>query len=156
MRAVEALSIATKYFSRFPNAALSFATQAADEARHVAALTVRVIELEGTLSPSVTRSELLELLPGFKVDAQGDIEAMVRFVSQLCAVQHAKLQFSEEFVRLLEGEELTQRVVGRIAKDERLHLTAIVTLLDSITSQGGESQDSGLLVSNEQSAISTG
>jgi bacterioferritin (cytochrome b1) len=153
IKAVEALSVAIRYFSRFPNAALSFAHLAADEAHHLAALTGRVIELDGTPTPNLSRSELLELLPGFKVDARGDLDAMVGFVSRLYVAQRAELLLSEETARCLECDKLTQRIMSRIARDERQHLASIRILLGWLESQGHSAQVSASLEDHVQSTV---
>src|SRR5215813_11109035 len=48
-RGVEVLSAATRYFSRYSNAALSFARHSADESRHAAMFAKRAIDIGGVL-----------------------------------------------------------------------------------------------------------
>ena len=134
IRAVEALTAAMRYFSRFPNAALSFASQAAMETRHLAMLTSRLHELGGTLAPNRYGAGLPDLLPSFEVIGHGSIDALAGFLSDLCLDQKARLLFSEMAAQTLEWDPLSQRILARIAREEREHLASISILQASVTS----------------------
>jgi hypothetical protein len=135
IRAVEALTAAMRCFSRFPNAALSFANHAAMETRHLAMLTGRLHELGGTLAPRRYGAGLPDLLPGFDVIGHGSIDALAGFLSDLYLDQQARLLFSENAAETLSGDPLSQRILARIARDEREHLASISILQASVKSE---------------------
>jgi hypothetical protein len=158
IRAVEALTAAMRYFSRFPSAALSFASQAAMETRHLAMLTSRLHELGGTLAPmggtlapNRYGAGLPDLLPSFNVLGHGSIDALAGFLSDLCLDQKARLLFSEMAAQTLEWDPLSQRILARIARDEREHLASISTLQASVTSAVDQNEVSALLTAKRQS-----
>src|SRR5262245_60862407 len=82
LRGVEALSLAARYFSKIPRASLNFARHNADEARHAAMFATRAIELGGQIQPLPGRAEVLELMPGFRAEKQGDVPTMVNFLAR--------------------------------------------------------------------------
>ncbi|HEU4386759.1 MAG TPA: ferritin-like domain-containing protein [Blastocatellia bacterium] len=131
--AVEALSIAASYFSHFPKVVLNCTRHSADEARHTALFAERTIELGGRLKPYPGRSDMLNLLPGFKTGDPGDARTLGDFMSRGYVEEYRSLLLFEEFATALEDvDPVTQRLVRAIASDERRHVTYIRELLESL------------------------
>jgi hypothetical protein len=136
MRGVEALSIATRYFSAIPRASLNFARHNADEARHAAMFANRAVELGAIISPVPGRADVLSLLPGFKNEEQGNMDALVRFLSRGYVEEYRGMLFFEAMSEALDHDTLTSRMFKRIAQDERMHVSYMRELLDPLAQDG--------------------
>ncbi len=136
MRGVEALSIATRYFSRIPQASLNFARHNADEARHAAMFASRAVELGGRIDPVPGRADVLSLLPGFKQEEQGGLDALVHFMSRGYVEEYRGMLFFEAMSEALDYDTLTSRMFRRIAQDERMHVSYMRELLEPLAEDG--------------------
>lgn len=132
MRGVEALSIATRYFSRIPKAALNFARHNADEARHVVMFANRAVDLDGVIVPVPGRAETLSLMPGFKNEEPGNLDALAHFCSRGYVEEYRGMLFFEALAEALDHDTLTARMFKRIAQDERRHINSLRELLDPL------------------------
>jgi bacterioferritin (cytochrome b1) len=136
MRGVEALSIATRYFSRIPRASLNFARHNADEARHAAMFANRAVDLGGQILPVPGRADVLSLLPGFKNEEQGDMDTLANFLSRGYVEEYRGMLFFEAMADALDADTLTSRMFRRIAQDERMHVSYMRELLEPMTEDG--------------------
>jgi|SRR5262245_7334514 len=132
MRSVEALSIAVRYFSRFPKAAVCFAWCSADEARHAAILAKRAIQLNGEIASVGDRSDVLNCMPGFKTNQTGRLQDLILFALRLSADKQRVVRRYKEIGDLLDDQPDTQAMFWRFAKDERAHIERLQELLDGL------------------------
>jgi hypothetical protein len=131
--AVEALSIAASYFSRFPKVVLNCTRHSADEARHTALFAERTVELGGKLRPYPGRSDMLKLLPGFQTGQPGDARMLSEFMSRGYVEEYRSLLLFEEMIAALEERDsVTQRLIKAISSDERRHVMYIRELLEGL------------------------
>ncbi|MEW6210571.1 MAG: ferritin-like domain-containing protein [Acidobacteriota bacterium] len=152
MRGVEALSIATRYFSRIPQASLNFARHNADEARHAAMFASRAVDLGGAIIPVPGRADVLSLLPGFKREEQGDMDTLVNFLSRGYVEEYRGMLFFEAMSEALDCDALTSRLFRRIAQDERMHVTYMRELLEPLAQDGYSETIPALIRKYQQAA----
>jgi hypothetical protein len=130
---VEALLIASSYFSRFPKVERDCTRHSADEARHTSLYAERTIALGGRLRPFPGSSDMLNHLPGFNTGAQGDTDTLVDFMSRGYVEEYRGLLFFDALAdALAEVDPVTEKIVRRVAIDERNHVSSLRELLESL------------------------
>ncbi|HEU4386757.1 MAG TPA: ferritin-like domain-containing protein [Blastocatellia bacterium] len=136
MHSVESLSIAVRYFSRFPGPALSFARCSADGARHVAVVASRLVELTGKVTSVPGRSAALERMPGFKSDERGDLEDLVRFVSRVYADGQRAMVAYQTVAESIGADVASMKIFRRLAQDEQAHVGSFEQIILWLADQG--------------------
>jgi hypothetical protein len=131
--AVEALTIAASYFSRFPRVVRDCTRHSADEARHTSLYAERTIALGGRLRPYPGRSDMLKQLPGFNNGRQGDLDSLVDFMSRGYVEEYRSLLLFDALAdALAQVDPVTEKLVRRISVEERNHVSSLRELLESL------------------------
>jgi hypothetical protein len=131
--AVEALSVATSYFARFPKVVVSCTRHFTDEARHTALFADRIVALGGRLRPYPGRSDMLKLLPGFQSGELGRKFQLAEFMSRGYVEEYRSLLLFDALIEAVaEVDPVTERLLRGVVNDERRHVASIRELLESL------------------------
>lgn len=96
----------------------------------------RAVDLGGRIDPVPGRADVLSLLPGFKQEEQGGMDAFVHFMSRGYVEEYRGMLFFEAMSEALDHDTLTSRMFRRIAQDERMHVSYMRELLEPLAEDG--------------------